>query len=222
MVTDSRTRAEPLLLASGSPRRIETLRSLGFELVVVPADVDESIYDGLPIAERVVALAELKARAGAAAAPYPPRLAIGADTLVSLDGVAFGKPGNEAEARSMLASLSGRTHTVSSGLCVLDRRSGVTYAAISETSVRFSGLAGSEIDAYLATGEWRGAAGAYRIQERAAFFVERLEGSFSGVVGLPLHEFYGILSRIGYSFPLGGVADAMRLPTGSASNLPSS
>lgn len=208
MKTTVERRPEQLLLASASPRRIETLQKLGFDLLIVPADVDESIYDDLPIGRRVIALAEFKARTSSASAPFPPVWAVGADTLVSLDDVAFGKPENEADARSMLIALSGRTHTVSSGVCLLDRRSGELHSAISETKVHFSALSIHEIDAYLATGEWQGAAGAYRIQEHAAFFVEWLEGSFSGVVGLPLHEFYAILSRIGFPLPLGERADA--------------
>jgi len=192
---------EPLLLASSSPRRIETLRGYGFPLVVSPADVDESSYDALPVGERVQALAELKVRVGAAAAPEPPFWALGADTLVALDGEAYGKPADEAEARAMLRSLSGRTHQVLSGLCALDRRTGRVEKAISETAVTFSALGERELDWYIASGEWRGVAGAYRIQERAAFFVERIDGSYSGVVGLPLHAFYAILSRIGYPIP---------------------
>jgi septum formation protein len=211
---------EPLLLASASPRRIETLQKLGFNLVVVPALVDESVHDDLPVRRRVIALAELKARTSSASAPFPPLWAIGADTLVSLDDVAFGKPADESDARSMLAALSGKTHTVSSGICVLDRRSGELHSAISETHVHFATLSDEEVDAYVATGEWQGAAGAYRIQERAAFFVEWLEGSFSGVVGLPLHEFYAILCRIDFPFPLGKRADATSWPPAVASNLP--
>jgi len=194
---------EPILLASSSPRRIETLRGLGFPVVVSPADVDESVFDHLPVSARVVALACLKAREGAAAAPPQPRWAIGADTLVSVDGAAFGKPADEREARGMLLALSGRTHVVSSGVCVLDRQTGATESAASDTEVRFQRLSDHEVDWYLSTGEWRGAAGAYRIQEAASLFIERVEGSFSGVVGLPLHAFYAILSRIGYPFPFG-------------------
>jgi len=192
-----------LLLASASPRRREMLERLGFELVVVPAGIDESVCDEMPIGMRVARLAELKARAGSAAAGFPPLWALGADTLVSLDGLAMGKPGDVAEARAMLASLSGRTHLVTTGICVLDRRSGEARGVVSETSVSFSRLRDDEVEAYLATGEWRGAAGAYRIQEHASFFVDWLQGSFSGVVGLPLHEFYAILSSIGYPFPFG-------------------
>ncbi len=201
ITTGIRLSEEPLLLASSSPRRIETLRGYGFPIVVSPADVDESSYDSLPVGERVQALAELKVRTASAAAPEPPYWALGADTLVALDGEVFGKPSDEAEARAMLRALSGRTHRVLSGLCALDRRTGRAEKALSETSVTFSAMSGRELDWYIASGEWWGVAGAYRVQERAAFFVERIDGSFSGVVGLPLHAFYAILSRIGYPIP---------------------
>jgi len=208
MESDTERYAEPLLLASASQRRIQTLESLGFKLVIVPADVDEAVFDHAPIAERVMALARLKVMTSCARAPCPPFWAVGADTLVSIGGAVFGKPADADEARGMIATLSGRTHTVSSGICVLDRRTGTALTAVSETAVRFAELSRSEIDWYVATGEWRGVAGAYRIQEGAALFVDRIEGSFSGVVGLPLHEFYAILSEIGYPFPFGNEADA--------------
>ncbi|MBU0928690.1 MAG: septum formation protein Maf [Spirochaetes bacterium] len=194
---------EPILLASSSPRRIETLQRLGFPIIVCAPDVDESVFDHLPVNERVAALAELKAREGASRGPYPPIWAVGADTLVTVDGAAFGKPADQAEARSMLEALSGRSHIVSSGICALDRRTGAVELEVSETSVRFAPLSRTEIDWYASLGEWRGAAGAYRIQESAALFVERVEGSYSGVVGLPLHALYAILSRLGYPFPYG-------------------
>lgn len=221
METNTIRPTEPLLLASASPRRIEMLQKLGFDIVIAPADIDESIHDVLPVRMRVMALAELKARTSSASAPFPPLWAVGADTLVSLGGVVYGKPLDEADARSLLVALSGKTHTVSSGICVLDRRSGELQSAVSETRVHFSTLSNEELDAYLASGEWQGAAGAYRIQEHAAFFIEWLEGSFSGVVGLPLHEFYAILCRIGFPFPLGKRADATPWPLAATSNLPS-
>lgn len=196
-----------LLLASASPRRLSMLRDHGFPVVCAPADVDESIYDDMPVGRRVVALARLKATEGARGAPVPPFWAVGADTLVSVDGAALGKPSDRAEARSMIALLAGRTHTVSTGICVLDRRTGIASSALSETRVRFAPMSSIEIEGYLDTGEWIGAAGAYRIQERAAFFITRIDGSFSGVVGLPLHEFYAILAESGYPLQFGSKPD---------------
>lgn len=194
---------EPILLASASARRISALRALGFSVIAAPANVDESVFDHLPIAERVAELASLKAREAEKSAPYPPFWVVGADTLVSLDGEAFGKPADGNDARRMLMALSGRTHIVSSGVCAINRRDASLQTVVSETVVRFAEMTSREIDWYLSTGEWQDVAGAYRIQESAAFFAERVEGSFSGVVGLPLHAFYAILSRIGYPFPFG-------------------
>jgi len=200
---------EAILLASASPRRLESLERLGFPVTVAPADIDESVLDHLPLGERVVSLAGLKARVGAERAPASPspRYVLGADTLVGLDGRAFGKPRDLAEAREMLGALAGRTHVVYSGLAALDRLSGRVETGLAETEVTFAPMNQAEIAWYLSSGEWRGVAGAYRIQELAALFIRRIEGSFSGVVGLPLHTFYDILSRIGYPFPFGRGAD---------------
>lgn len=199
--------ADTLLLATASPRRIEMLGALGLDLETLPADVDESVYDGLPVGQRVVALAELKVRTSVSLWPQRnpgavmPRFALGADTLVSIGGRTLGKPASVSEAAAMLGRLSGSTHRVSTGMCAIDATSGRIERALSETEVTFASISDREIREYLETGEWEGAAGAYRVQGRAAYFVSRIEGSFSGVVGLPLHEFYAILSRLGFRFP---------------------
>lgn len=188
------------------------LRGLGLDVRVLPSDVDESVYDALPIPERVRALALLKVKACLGSRSWPgaglPRFVVGADTLVGIDGDALGKPASMEEARSMLGLLSGRTHDVATGVCVADAEKGLIETAVSESSVTFRDLTASEIGWYLEAGEWRGAAGAYRIQGLASYFVTRIEGSFSGVVGLPLDLFYAILCRLGFAFPSGGRADA--------------
>lgn len=186
----------PLLLASSSPRRLEMLRSLGLSIIPSPANVDESVFDNLAIHERVMALAELKARDGSRRAPLPPHFALGADTLIVIDNRVIGKPSNAAEATTMLGLLSGKTHLVLSGVCLLDRHTGKADTAVSETRVTFAKLSIEEIEWYVSTGEWEGAAGAYKIQEKAALFVDRIDGSYSGVVGLPLHLFYAMISAI--------------------------
>jgi len=197
-------RDRTIVLASASPRRRETLERLGFPLVLRPTDSDESVADRLPVPERVVELAALKARAAAAspgaAGAQDGRWVLGADTLVALDGIAYGKPSGEEEAGNMLRALAGREHEVATGLALIDLDSGRLFTALSETLVRFAPMSEGEISAYLATGEWRGAAGAYRIQDRAAFFIDRVDGSFSGVVGLPIRELYVILRRSAYPF----------------------
>jgi len=192
---------EPILLASASPRRLEALSALGFPLVVRPADVDESARDGEPVARRVRSLASDKARAVAAmAGAGDPRWVLGADTLVAIEDRVLGKPRDRAEAATHLALLSGREHTVHSGLALLDRASGGLVEAGSATLVEFLSLSPAEIEWYLDSGEWEGVAGSYRIQERAALFAARLDGSYSGVVGLPLAVLYGMLRAVGYRF----------------------
>jgi len=201
--------SDRLLLASASPRRLELIQGLGLSPLVEPVDLDESIFDHLPIPLRVVALAEGKARLSALTTKQDCRWILGADTLVGLDGRTFGKAENAAQARDMIRNLSGRTHRVSTGLCLLDRQEESSSPIISETEVRFASMSDTEIETYIATGEWKGAAGAYRIQETAALFVEQITGSFSGVVGLPIREFYVILLASAFPVPFGrdGAAD---------------
>jgi septum formation protein len=189
---------------------MELIRGLGLDPLVEPVDLDESMYDHLPIPERVVALAAGKARLSARTTSLDCRWILGADTLVGLDGRTFGKAENEEVARGMIRSLAGRMHKVSTGLCLFDRLEDKTQSILSETGVLFAPMSISEVDAYIATGEWQGAAGAYRIQETAALFVEQIIGSFTGVVGLPIREFYVILSRSAFPVPFGRVSAADR------------
>lgn len=190
---------DTILLASGSPRRREILEQYGFPLIVRPAGTDESLRDHLPVGERVTALALDKARAAASGVREgDPRWILAADTLVSVAGEVLGKPRDRDEARTFLRSLSGVPHKVTTGLAFTDRVSGTTRTIVEETEVLFSRLTDVEIKDYLDTGEWEGAAGAYRIQGRAAFLIERVVGSWSCVVGLPLRAFYVILRDSGY------------------------
>ncbi len=199
---------EKLLLASASPRRRELLESLGIGFETLAPDIDESTRDYLPPAERVLALAEDKARASAGAAPRSaPRLVLGADTLVSLEDpgaspVVLGKPSGEEEARAMIELIQGRTHLVHTGIALVDRSSGSARTALSSSAVSFAPMDGAEIDAYLESGDWVGAAGAYRIQGRAALHIERLDGSWSCVVGLPMRELYVILRDAEFRVPI--------------------
>ncbi|HET7839453.1 MAG TPA: Maf family protein, partial [Rectinemataceae bacterium] len=137
-------------------------------------------------------------RAGAGA----PRLVLAADTLVCVSDrgseTALGKPRDLAEARSMIALLSGRSHQVHTGLALLDRWSGRLETVRSDSTVHFAKMEAEEIEAYLDTGEWRGVAGAYRVQGAAALHIARIEGSWSGIVGLPIHELYVILRAADY------------------------
>jgi septum formation protein len=170
------------VLASASPRRAELLTSAGFSFLVDPVDIDESVWPGEDPEAHVRRLARDKAVTGRRR--HPGRLVLGADTVVVLDGVILGKPLDDDDARRMLARLSGRVHHVFTGVAVAGE--GPVRDAVDVSAVTMSRWTEAEIAAYVATGEPRDKAGAYAIQGWAARFVERLEGSFSGVVGLPL------------------------------------
>jgi septum formation protein len=140
-----------------------------------------------------------------AARRIPPlRLIIAADTLVVLGSGSrtrvIGKPSSVDEARSMLRLLQGKTHRVYSGLCLLNLETRSRETVTACTKIRFAPMSDREIESCLLSGEWQGAAGAYRIQGQASYYIEGIEGSWSCVVGLPIRELYGILCRAGYDF----------------------
>lgn len=188
-----------LHLASQSPRRAELLDQLGLGHDVVAAEVDEAHRAGETPEAYAERIAIEKAEAGAAMAGLPAEggLALGADTAIELGGRLLGKPADNEEARAFLTALSGRSHTVLSAVAGCD---GTRSACrLSRTTVTMRAIPPEEIEAYLATGEPEGKAGAYAIQGRAAVFVERLEGSYSAVMGLPLFETDQILKEFGWS-----------------------
>ena len=174
-----------LILASGSPRRRTLLSQTGLPFEVCASDADERV-SGHP-EEMVKTLALRKARAIASARPSC--WIIGADTLVSLDGKALGKPASEREAFSMLSSLSGRAHEVYTGVCLLDSDSGKYDLRAFVSHVYFKTVTPEQISAYVATGEPMDKAGAYAIQGGAAPFIDRFEGSYNNIVGFPTDEF---------------------------------
>ena len=170
------------ILASASPRRRALLRQVGAKFVSIPPSVDE-VTDGERPRDAVIHNALIKARK--VSEQYPDHAVLGADTVVVLNGTAFGKPRDSADARRMLSLIEGRQHTVLTGIAwVVDGRE---YTDAAETTVRFAPMTAEEIAAYVAMGEAMGKAGAYAIQGRAAIYIEELHGSFSNVVGLPLH-----------------------------------
>jgi septum formation protein len=168
-----------ILLASSSPRRIELLGQLGLNFTHVAPDVEEDESSLDPV-ERV----EGNARRKAMSVSAPNSIVIGADTLVELDGQILGKPSDEKEAKIMLASLSGRVHHVYSGLSLVFKGKSVTRHAC--TKVWFRTLSDKEIDDYVESGEPKDKAGSYGIQGSGRVLVEKIEGSYSNVVGLPL------------------------------------
>lgn len=186
----------PLVLASASPRRVDLLRQAGLEPDrIVATDLDESPAKGETPRQLALRLAVAKAKA--AAATEPDAYVLGADTVVALGRRVFGKPADEGEARRMLGLLSGRTHRVLTGVAV-QAPDGRIASRLSETRLRWKRLSAAEVDALLESGEWRGVAGGYRIQGRAAAFTLELQGSYSGVVGLPLYETLALLDGLGY------------------------
>ncbi|MBI1732587.1 MAG: septum formation inhibitor Maf [Gammaproteobacteria bacterium] len=183
-----------LYLASQSPRRRRLLHQLGVRFDCLDAAVDETPRTGETARELVARLALAKACAGRAKALQPLPV-LGADTEVVLDGEVLGKPGDAAGAALMLARLSGRGHDVMSAVALVT--ADAESVLISASRVRFRRLARTEIDRYCRSGEPLGKAGAYAIQGLAAAFIEHLEGSYSGVVGLPLFETAQLLHRAG-------------------------
>lgn len=181
-----------VVLASGSPRRLELLRRIGIEPVVRAADVDETPVPGEAPEATVARLARTKAHA---VDHDGDDLVIAADTEVVLDDGVLGKPGDAGEATAMLRSLSGRDHRVVTGVHVLHRTAEV--AAVEETVVHVRDLTEEEIEAYVATGEPFGKAGAYAIQGAGGMFVDRIEGSDTNVIGLPLATVVGLAGEVG-------------------------
>ena len=176
-----------LVLASASPRRQQILQRAEIPFSVRPADVDESGAEGETPLDCVRQLAEAKARA----VWREGELVLGADTVVAIDEVALGKPGDREDAARMLTLLSGRTHDVLTGICLLEADQ--CRVAVEQTKVRFRAISEQEIEAYVSSGEPLDKAGAYAIQGGAGEFVERIEGCYFNVVGLPVARVYSML-----------------------------
>jgi septum formation protein len=198
--------SKPLYLASQSPRRLELLRQIGLLPTVLRlrgshprADVDETPLADESALDYVQRLAREKAETGMLAIAdrkLPPLPIVAADTTVTIDGAILGKPADANEAADMLRRYSGRPHTVLTGVAVA--LNGRMELAVSSSEVYFKPLTEAEIAAYVASKEGYDKAGGYGIQGRAAIFVERLSGSYSGVVGLPLFETTELLRAVGF------------------------
>ncbi|WP_019021396.1 nucleoside triphosphate pyrophosphatase [Thioalkalivibrio sp. ALE23] len=182
----NRPDALPLLLASASPRRRELLTQIGVVYEVAAMDVDETAWPGEDPAVLVERLAAAKAEAARGHARRG-QWVLAADTVVTIDGEALGKPADEASAAAMLQRLSGREHRVITGMALL-RDDGPVRTGRGETRVWMRPLDTRDIAAYWASGEPRDKAGGYALQARGAAFVERIDGSCSNVIGLPLFE----------------------------------
>jgi septum formation protein len=192
-------RPQRLVLASASPRRRELLGGIGLDFEVRAAAIDESPLPGEEPRAHVERVAIGKASAVGAAR----EIVLAADTVVVVDGAILGKPRDPAEARRMLGLIAGREHRVLTGVAlreVADREPATErlVSAVEESTVRLRALDGAEIDWYVATGEPSDKAGAYALQGIGGLFVERVEGSSSNVIGLPLHRVYELFQRLGY------------------------
>ncbi len=187
-----------LILASASARRAEILRDAGFHFTMLSSAIDETPYAGESPQDLVQRLANAKADLVAARA-VGPSIIIAADTEVTLDGHIFGKPRSSDDARRMLEKLSGRTHSVLTGVALIRLPDAERITFVESTLVHFAALSPEEITQYLATGEAHDKAGAYAIQGRAGRYIPRIEGCYFNVVGLPLARLHEALTELGWS-----------------------
>lgn len=190
---------QKIILASASPRRRELLEQLGIKFdIVVSTETEENIDKSLPPEAYTAELALLKAVAVGKKLSELNRkhcIIIAADTVVYYEGKILGKPKNEADAKNMLAMLSGKTHEVYTGVCVMRLDDAYTVSESVKTSVKFKSLTNAMIDGYIHTQEPLDKAGAYGIQGMGAVLVEEIKGDYFNVVGLPLSCLYDILKN---------------------------
>jgi septum formation protein len=195
----SSPRFAAVILASASPRRRELLERAAVDFEVRPANVSERREPGEPPALFARRLALAKARAVArTAGARPPRLVLGADTIVVIDAEVLGKPTDAEHAVALLSRLLGRTHRVITAVALVESATQDARDAVVESTVRMRPASAEEVRAYVATGEPLDKAGAYAVQGLGRRFVEKIEGSESNVIGLPLEETLGLLSEAGW------------------------
>ncbi len=187
---------DTLLLASTSPARRALLDGLGLPYRCEAPGVDEDVPDGTPVELAVAALAERKARA--VWKRFPTALVLGADQLVSLDGQALGKPPDAATARRQLDALAGRRHSLFTAVCVLGPGFLVTEVDVAHVSLY--PLSDAEKDGYLATGEWQGCAGGYRVEGRGQALFRAIDGDRTSIQGLPMLRVTRLLREAGVRF----------------------
>jgi septum formation protein len=194
---------EPIILASGSPRRIDYFTLLGLPFTCVSPEVEEAFDEKAEPQAITEELALKKVRKIVETWKDDSLLWVcGADTLIAMDGKIYGKPKDRNEAGNMLRLFSGNTHEVISAVALYSGRTQKTDCRSVVSTISFAPLSDGEIEWYLDSGEWQDAAGAYKIQGLASCFVTKISGSYSSIVGLPLREFYIMLRDNGY--PYGG------------------
>lgn len=192
---------QEIILASASPRRQQLLEQIGLPYLAAAADVDESLIEKSSAPELVKQLARRKAEQ--AARVWQDAIVIAADTMVILDEHIMGKPVDREDAFYKLSLLSGRHHKVMTGLCIMNRSRGICDTQVESTDVYFRTLRPEEINAYLDWGEWADKAGGYGIQGKGALLIEKIEGCYFNVVGLPINRLYIMLGKQGVHL-LGG------------------
>ncbi|GAA1146372.1 Maf family protein [Nocardioides aquiterrae] len=191
----------PLVLASASPARLQTLRNAGVEPVVIVSGVDESVLDGLPPLELALQLAELKCAAVAERDELPEgALVLGCDSVLDLDGEALGKPGHPEEAVRRWQAMRGRTGVLRTGHCLRDTATGRVAAATASTTVHFADVTDEEVAAYVATGEPLAVAGAFTVDGLGGAFVTGIEGDHHNVVGVSLPLVRDLAAELGHSW----------------------
>ena len=186
----------PLILASASPARLGLLRDAGLDPRVVVSGVDEEAVAAPTPGALALLLAEAKARAVAAGVEGP-ALVVGCDSVLDLDGTAYGKPADAAEARARWQGMRGRSGVLRTGHCVIDTRTGAEASATASTTVRFGTPTDEEIDAYVASGEPLKVAGAFTLDGRSAPFVDGVDGNAGNVIGLSLPLLRTLLGDLG-------------------------
>lgn len=188
-----------IILASTSPRRLALLQQLGWNPLVIPVGIDESVVAGELATDYCLRMAKEKS-IQAQLNTQSSLPIVTADTIVVADGIILGKPGDTAEASLTLAQLSGRAHQVYSAVCVY--HAGKILTELSANQVKMSEISTAQISAYVATGDPMDKAGAYGIQGHAAMWIENIQGSYSSIMGLPLFETAALLSKLGIMSPL--------------------
>ena len=192
---------EPIILASSSPRRQEILKMLKIPFRVIIPNIDETLTTAIELEQIPELLAREKVTAVIHAQPAGQEIpwVLGADTLILFENKILGKPQTHEMAVEYLKKLQGNTHTVITSIVLYNGHTHETSTRTCKTQVSFANMTDQEIEWYAETGEWHGAAGGYRIQSLTSCFVKKIEGSYSGAVGLPIFELYDILKEQGYS-----------------------
>lgn len=183
-----------IILASTSPRRKQLLEQIGVEFTVEQTYFDEDVLLALPPNELVQAFA--RGKATDVALRFPEAIVIGADTMVVSKNGLMGKPKNEEEAREALRMLRGKSNEVMTGLAVMCKATGQEFVLMSSATVYMTDISDEEIDEYIASGEPMDKAGSYAVQDRGARFIERVDGDYSAVVGLPVSRVWRLLKEI--------------------------